>query len=322
MSILKDTAFSIVTAYANDSNHPQVPYLFRSYGTPPASHDPAKSTARQSTERNQGLAPPLPIWQVARATSAAPGYFPPITIQKGRGQDPKKATKFKDGGFGTNNPSTEAYKDVVIKHGGSIQNIGLFVSVGTGVRKIRLFADRSGKWQDLKANVKGALSQPSRTLGAHNNMVAFAGNHFPYYRFDGGDRLGEVALDEWNSHKFAKFRDKNPVPGFKTISRMDEATASFLEKPEIQQDLNEVAKLLVHRRRLRTRDLSAWDRYAFASHYECTHKGCERRRINTGDLYKQHLKEQHNFKVNDEIIERSMREARHCWPYRKPTPQV
>ena len=323
LSRLRSTALSIVMAYANHSKDPQTPYLFRSYGTQPALHDRTKSILRQRTARNQGPAPELPIWQVARATSAAPGYFPPITIQRGSGQNPNEATKFKDGGFGTNNPSTEACEDVVQKHGGSINNVSIFVSIGTGVRDTPIFADRPGKWQDFKANLRGAIGQPSRTRGAHDNMAASADrNQFQYYRFEGGDRLGEVALDEWKSHKFGSFRGKSTVPGFKTIDRMDQATAWYLQKRAVQHDLTELAKLLVCRRRLRARDVSAWDRYASASYYECTYKGCEHTRINTGDLYKQHLKDKHNIKMDDEIIERCMRGSRHCWTYRKPTTQV
>lgn len=304
-------------AYANHSKN-QTPYLFRTYGTPPAALDRTKSISRQRTARNQGPAPRLPVWQVARATSAAPGYFPPITIQRGSGRKTHEAVIFKDGGFGTNNPSKEACEDVVHKHGGSIGNVALFVSIGTGVRDTPIFADRPGKLQDLKANFKGAIRQPARTRGAHDDMASSSDrNHFQYYRFDGGDRLGEVTLDEWKSHRFASFRGKNPAPGFKTIDRMDQATAWYLQKRAVQHDLTELAKLLVHRRRLRTRDVSAWDRYASASYYECTHKGCQRTRINTGDLYKQHLKDVHNIKLVEEVIERDMRKSRHCWTYRQ-----
>ena len=272
----------------------------------------------------QGPASQLPIWKVALATSAAPGYFPPVEIKTGNGNDPKDVVLFKDGAFGTNNPSKVAYDDIVSKHGGSHNSVANFGRIGTGVHSTPIFADRPGNWQDLKANIKGALKLPSRTKEAHDNMVSTALRTpgFKYYRFDGGERLGEVALDEWKSHRFAKLRDKDPTPGYITIDKTDQATAWYLQKRSVQKDLLEVAKLLVRRRRLRTRDMSEWDRFASASWYECTHKGCEHRPIDTADLYKQHVKEIHGIVLADEIIERDMQQSRHCWTYRPPHSQI
>ena len=143
---------------------------------------------------------------------------------------------------------------------------------------------------------------------------------FPYYRFDGGARLGEVKLDEWKSHKYTGLTGKTSQPGHKTLERIYVATAAYLQRRDVQNDLVEVAKLLVKRRRLRTRDPSAWERYASASYYYCTHDGCERGRIDTRQLYKEHLKERHHIQVADEALEKTMLESRHCWVYRNTTP--
>ena len=73
------------------------PYMFRSYdhfGSEPPSYN----------ERNPGVAHSIPIWEVARATTAAPTYFEPIKISN---------RKFGDGGFGTNNPAEEMFWEVV-----------------------------------------------------------------------------------------------------------------------------------------------------------------------------------------------------------------
>ena len=272
---------------------------------------------RQRAPRQQGPAPRLPIWKVARATSAAPGYFPPIKIPKG--QDPNEFVMFKDGAFGVNNPSEEAWVDILHKHGGLDNSVAIFVSIGTGVHSTSIFPDHPGNWQNLKANLKGAIRHPARTRGVHENMAIRSDSAagFEYFRFDGGEPLGDVALDEWKSHSlFAKFRGKSAMPGCITIDKMNQATAGYLQEPSVQEDLLKVAELLVRRRRLRARDLSAWDRYASASWYECTHKGCEHRVIDTSDLYKQHVKDEHDIKLVEDIIERDMRRSRHCWTYR------
>ena len=67
----------------------EAPYLFRSYDHHP--HVPKEGEARSWVERNPGYSQRIPIWQVARATSAAPTYFDSITIEN---------RKYGDGGFG------------------------------------------------------------------------------------------------------------------------------------------------------------------------------------------------------------------------------
>lgn len=309
--------FSIVLAYANNRESADVPHLFRTYGTPPPLLDRSRSVHRQRTARNQGPAPRLPIWQIARATSAAPGYFPPIRIHKGTGQNPREVILFKDGGFGTNNPSKEALECVVHKRGGQLaRNIGPFVSIGTGAHDVPIFAKKPGNWQNFKANLKGAVAHPAKTKGAHEDM-AYIANHdgqeiFPYFRFEGGEHLGRIALDEWKSNRLAVVRGKDRTPGYRTIDAMDQATSVYLLRRDVQEDLKELARILVRRRRLRTRDASAWDRYASASYYECTHGGCERIRISTSELYQDHLREKHGF---EKISENDLKASRRCWLY-------
>lgn len=268
--------------------------------------------------KNHGDAPNLPIWQVARATSAAPGYFSPIKINKGNGSDPRDRIRFKDGGFGTNNPTKEAYYDIVDKHGGQ-SKIGLVLSIGTGKTSLDLFARKSGHWNNTIANFKAATKLPSRTLKAHDDMLRLAENDgeelFPYYRFDGGESLGELAIDEWKSHHFTKLTGHSDERGYKTIKKIEDGTEDYLQNPEVQRDLVACAKDLVRRRRLRTRDVSKWDRYASASYYECDLKGCEARRIKTSQEYAEHIKSQHGIQVADSVLEKRMQSSRRCWIY-------
>lgn len=273
--------------------------------------------------RNQGPPPKLPIWQVARATSAAPGYFPQIKIQMG---NENRRIRFKDGGFGTNNPSREAYHDIVNKHGGHSKKIGLFVSIGTGDTHYDMFDREQGIWKNPRfwrkplANLRAATKLPSRTLKAHE-VVEHLSYHdgrefFSYFRFDGGKDLGKLKLDEWNSYKAATLRGKNKESGCITIKKIEVAVASYLQNREVQEQLKACAKLLVRRRRLRTRDPSAWDRYASASYYTCAWKGCEQTIIYTAQEYKEHIKDKHRIRGVDQAIESTIHQSRHCWVYR------
>ncbi|KAL9025382.1 MAG: hypothetical protein Q9196_005780 [Gyalolechia fulgens] len=317
----KELCRTLVTAYA-DRAKTDAPYLFRTYYTPMPNADQRKT---MSTARNHGPPPKLPIWKIGRATSAAPKYFPPIKIFKCVGDSSQDYVRFKDGGFGCNNPSVEAYRDIVYKHGGlSKKTMGPFISFGTGITPLELFAKKPGNVRNALANMHAAHKLPSRTLQAHDTMTHLSRHDgediFPYYRFDGGERLGEVELDEWKTHRFTRLTGKSAEAGHITLDKMDVAIAVYLRSDEVQSDLNECAKLLVARRRLRARDASRWDRYASASFYECSYPGCEKFRIKTAQLFKEHVKKMHPSALIDQSLEVAVEQSRRCWIYRTAFP--
>lgn len=311
----EDLCRTVVYAYA-DHLKSEIPYAFRTYYFAPK-HSGTMSLSRQRAMTNHGDAPNLPIWQVARATSAAPGYFRPIKINKGNGGDPRHRIRFKDGGFGTNNPTKEAYYDIADKHGG-LSKIDLVISIGTGKTPLDLFARRPGHLNNAIANLRAATKLPSRTLGAHTDMLRLAKDSeelFSYYRFEGGETLGELKMDEWKSHHFTALTGHSDKSGCKTIRKIEVGTAAYLQQRDVQRDLAACARLLVRRRRLRTRDVSKWDRYASASHYECYLDGCEASRIKTSQQYEDHIKSHHSVRIDDSVRKR-MQSSRRCWIYR------
>ena len=315
----EDLCRTLVMAYA-EHNKTEAPYLFRTYYAPPPDKDQKKTKLRQTTVRTHGPAPKLRIWEISRATSAAPKYFPPIKIKVLAEHSAQGYVRFKDGGFGCNNPSEEAYHDIVHKHGGFSSKMGPFISIGTGVTPLKLFAEKHGNLPNALANMHAAHKHPTRTLHAHDAMTRLSRRDgddiFPYYRFDGGERLGKVELDEWKGHRFTGITRRSTEPGCKTLEEMFVATAAYLQDRDVNRDLDECARTLVRRRRLRTRDVSAWDRYASASYYECSYQGCQRFRINTRQLFKEHVKKEHFSALPDTPLEKAMKECRRCWIYR------
>ena len=90
-------------------------YLFRTYTN--------LKKAPAELERNPGPAHDIPIWEVARATSAAPGYFKEVTIGE---------LIYVDGGFGANNPCLEIFWEVRNLNNYDEQCINCVVTIGTG----------------------------------------------------------------------------------------------------------------------------------------------------------------------------------------------
>ena len=70
------------------------------------------------------------IWQAARATSAAPLYFPPIRF----GNPP---TYYIDGGLKYNNPTRALFQEANAVWRGSGQKIGCLISIGTGIKALK-----------------------------------------------------------------------------------------------------------------------------------------------------------------------------------------
>ena len=307
----------MVLAYA-DNVGADYAYSFRTYQT---RNSLQRSGRSGGTAGTYGDAVTLPIWQVARATSAAPTYFPPIEIPWAN-----ELVTFKDGGFGSNNPSERIYDDVIEKHGGKTQNMGPFISIGTGIPPIEMFAKKGllRNPRNAMTNFKAAMKLPSRTVGAHQRMLRHSFNdnieHFPYFRFDGGERLGEIPLDEWKGHRLTWLTGKEKTPGCTTLEKMFVATAAYLAEPKVQRDLTECAQILVQRRRLRMRNSSEWDRYASFSYYDCNVDGCDKPRSNKAHEFREHLQECHG-KIADQEMEQRVKECRRVhWKYPQNSP--
>ena len=170
-----------------ESSGVELPYLFRTYKNLHISVDPKE----RATDRNpQDRGHDIPIWQVARATSAAPTYFKPINID-GR--------KYLDGGFGANNPCAEIYEEVRKMNNRAEKCVKVVVSIGTGKdKRTRRFRGTglTGYWNYMSVAKKLA----SGTEETHANMLIRASEaSFQYYRLNVEDGLGTMKLDEWHA---------------------------------------------------------------------------------------------------------------------------
>ena len=164
------------------------PYLFRTYANLHKSDD---LDARQF-DRNPGQAHDIPIWQVARATSAAPTYFKPVVID---------GLEYIDGGFGANNPCAEIYDEVKRMNNHYEKCVYLILSIGTGKnKKLNRFQGHGiGRyWNYLNFARKWATDSEK----THDQMIRDKRNSpfkFHYYRLNVEEGLGLMKLDEWRA---------------------------------------------------------------------------------------------------------------------------
>ncbi|KAL8826143.1 MAG: hypothetical protein Q9191_003981 [Dirinaria sp. TL-2023a] len=287
------------------------PYLFRTYKNLHRSKVPKE----KALDRNPGPAHDVPIWEVARATSAAPTYFKPAKIDH---------RKYLDGGFGeTNNPSIEIYDEVRRMNNDSNDCISILVSIGTGKNK------KMSQWTDKKLRglqyinyINFAKAWASQSETQHTAMMKEEKKfRFVYERLNVEDGLDTMKLDEWRTtarirvglgkcvgkwrHWFAKDNCSGKgaenddstgstlqaetlkacdacIPEWlqfrnKTIDRITRNTNLYLENAEVQKQIQKCAKILVEGRRARAlKDPQRWEKACFSAWYQCAVDGCPR----------------------------------------------
>lgn len=237
-----------------------------------------------------------PIWQVARATSAAPRYFESIKIN---------GKKHLDGGMFANNPSLFALKEVRQKHG---RPPALFLSIGTGKRndnstaeppsvRLRDFAyteriDDQRRKQFLKKYLeigkhwKNSMTDTEGELGT-SGWIGFceAIGLKERHRLNVDEDIAEIPLDDW--------RPSNT--GQATLAKITEATEIYLNGNDIQKTLDHVAKELVRIRRKRA-ETERWEEFALDVTYRCPGEECqssEAPEYKTRDRLRRHIMNKH-----------------------------
>ncbi|MCJ1247305.1 hypothetical protein MMC30_004519 [Trapelia coarctata] len=130
------------------------------------------------------------IWQAARATVAAPLFFPPVRF----GHPPEN---YVDGGLRYNNPVRALYDEAKrVWNKSSEPRIGCVISIGTGVPPLQATGD-SGK-DILKSLVNIAMDtqQTANEFADEMELVTEPGN-FTYIRFNVEQGLQQVGVEEW-----------------------------------------------------------------------------------------------------------------------------
>jgi len=167
------------------------------------------------------------IWEAARATSATPSFFKPMTIN-----NPPPPITYVDGGLGYNNPSQLALVEAqrIWKN----KNVCL-VSIGTGQQSAAsvvtesqlennldsqrsffkvvqsslsaLASNNIPYWKTAKNIPPGILallkmaggltSIVTNTEAVHDGLQRGADQQFPYFRFNVERNVGDIGLEDW-----------------------------------------------------------------------------------------------------------------------------
>jgi hypothetical protein len=284
------------------------------------------ATVSNSIEK-AGPADSCLIWEAARATSAAPTYFNSIQI----GQ-----TEYMDGGFGLNNPSQRMFYEVSQVNRDVEEANALSISIGTGITRFSRFQRGSLKKIITWLNGAKKISTDCEEFHRMMNLTTTNGKRHRYHRFNvpepatdpdaekpaylkelhgrlkkalGKDvqlpdrGLGKIKLDEWNP--------KRPWRRESTQDEIRRITQSYLEDPAIDQELEELARILVMQRRARAKT-PRWEAYALGIRYECPMMGdrCAEETFTDEIALRKHLI--HDHKITEEVhLEQATQKVRY-----------
>lgn len=265
------TPTRIIIAWPELQTHARKPYLFRSYRHPRTGNP---------DERNPDGRTGYPIWEVARATSAAPPYFAPMVLEE---NDP--TFHFLDGGLGANNPCEEARNSIKQLNNDKNDAVQIILSIGTGTKSAPTEIPKNfyKKIRTLLLHTLAAMA--TDTYATHSRVEKEMKDRGHYYRLQPGPGIGDIETDACEG-----------LGGAKTLKLLREETAKYLEIRVVKEEITNVARRLVMIRRARSRgpDLDRWEEFCYGVEYACSLGGCH----NAEERFKrkefrQHVEESH-----------------------------
>ena len=180
--------------------------MFRTYKNLNKSTDPEQ----RKLDRNPDMAHDIPIWQVARATSAAPTYFKPPIID---------GLEYVDGGFGANNPCVEIYEEVRKMNNNSKRSANTILSIGTGknnearrfkgtgIQRYLNYLNFARKWASDSEQTHLAMLKAKKEV------------NFEYFRLNVEEGLDLMKLDEWRERGLVRTKIGECIGVLRSSSR-------------------------------------------------------------------------------------------------------
>ncbi|KAG4433866.1 hypothetical protein IFR05_010652 [Cadophora sp. M221] len=194
------------------------PRLFRSYVSRDPSYNPT-------------------IWEAARATSAAPGFFKRISIG-----EPGVKEDFVDGALGHNNPVQLAVQEAIQGYEPDTK-VACIVSIGTGKTRLAGFEKPGLLQRVIPIDLIKTLATMATSSETASKILEERYRNCPglYHRLNVETGLTEIALGEWEK-----------------LSEVKTHTLAYLCLPEVDAKINMIVNCLL-RRPVHTHRLGALD---------------------------------------------------------------
>jgi predicted acylesterase/phospholipase RssA len=252
-----------------------------------------------------------PLSVVGRATSAAPGYFNPLSIGD---------MTFLDGGLVANNPTHYAYHEVRQLQGNRPPKCVL--SIGTGkknkrsFKRLKKFFPHWAPFISLELNNKIAESESAHDqmrIELDQRQVDVDAIEYDRLTVDTDFGLGWMKLDEWKrkASSTTRARDAQPIAQdfqherdyllgkrsrhHDTVEFLETRTTLYLAQDGVQNQLQRLARVLVETRRQRSRTWK-WEHFATGETWQCpirSDNGCNGDKFNTQRDLERHLSDMH-----------------------------
>ncbi|KAF7902183.1 uncharacterized protein EAF01_007481 [Botrytis porri] len=179
-----------------------------------------------SEELDPGLPLHIPIWQVARASTAAPTYLKPFQLLNER---------FVDRGYGHNNPTSRTFAAVEQVHGKG--TVALTLSIGTArPAKVQPIArHNSGLISRYRQMIKYTAATTTDSEHTYEYVKTLTADQCTYERFNVEGGLGDIDLGEWRVHGNGNI----------TLKKIREQTHVYLNQSEVRRRMEKVARMLI-----------------------------------------------------------------------------
>ena len=163
-----------------------------------------------------------PIWQAARATSAAPTFFRRIKIGR---------EEFIDGGMECNNPTGEVLDEAILNF--PTRSIACILSIGTGKPDVIRLRSPNLFQRVMPTNLVKALAaiatDSEKAAMAIDKRFAEIPN--VYFRFNVEQGMQDVTLAQWDR-----------------LGEVETHTKAYLQQPDIDRKIDAAVDAIIARR--------------------------------------------------------------------------
>ena len=194
------------------------------------------------------------IWQVLRASTAAPTYFASLKLSSSEGIE----VECRDGGcLRLTNPSIVAYNSIRDKDG---EVPKIVISLGSGA--LPQPRNPPGRGPASSFNILKRVRELGIDAEATHAAMESRGGRTYYSRLN-VQGLGGMEMDEWKGKQ-----------GSDTLKLIREQTEKYLRLDHVKKDITKAARMLVEARRARA-STDHWGRYCHGVEYVCNVISCK-----------------------------------------------